>query len=304
MVLVDQTAVPLTLPAIMQHYDVGSQLVQWVLNASLVSLAALLVFGGQLGDLLGRRRVFVVGTIVFAAASACAAVAPTFHLLILCRAIQGAGGAAMLPATVALVSAAFTGGQRGIALGTMGGIAAVAGAAGPVIGGVLTGVFGWPAVFLVNVPVAAVAVVVTFVAIPPDTAPAQHARIDLAGAGLLAIMITAFIVGLTQSQNLGWTSPIVWGLLLLAIAAGGLFIVVERRRAQPLVDLQLFGKSPNYRTAVISQGLAGSAEMGLGVILPLLLILSFGMKPWRRRARAAACQPPADRYRPSCRSLV
>ena len=279
MVLVDQTAVPLTLPAIMQHYDVGSQLVQWVLNASLVSLAALLVFGGQLGDLLGRRRVFVVGTIVFAAASACAAVAPTFYLLVLCRAIQGAGGAAMLPATVALVSAAFTGGQRGIALGTMGGIAAVAGAAGPVIGGVLTGVFGWPAVFLVNVPLAAVAVVVAFVAIPPDTAPAQHARIDLAGAGLLAIMITAFIVGLTQSQNLSWTSPIVWGFLSLAIAAGGVFIVVERRRAQPLVDLQLFGKSPNYRTAVISQGLAGSAEMGLGVILPLLLILSFGMSP-------------------------
>jgi MFS family permease len=84
--------VPLTLPAIMHHYDIGSQSSQWVLNASLVSLAALLVFGGELGDQLGRRRVFIVGTITFAAASACAAVAPTFWLLILCRAIQGAGG--------------------------------------------------------------------------------------------------------------------------------------------------------------------------------------------------------------------
>jgi MFS family permease len=113
----------------MQHYDVGSQSVQWVLNGSLVSLAALLVFGGQLGDLFGRRRIFIAGTIVFAAASACAAFAPTFWLLILFRVIQGAGGAAMLPTTVALVSSAFTGAQRGIALGTMGGIAAVAGAA-------------------------------------------------------------------------------------------------------------------------------------------------------------------------------
>jgi MFS family permease len=100
-VLVDQTAVPLTLPAIMRHYDIGSQSTQWVLNGSLVALAALLVFGGQLSDLLGRRRVFIAGTIVFAAASACAAVPPTFWLLIHCRVIQGAGGAAMLPATVA-----------------------------------------------------------------------------------------------------------------------------------------------------------------------------------------------------------
>jgi len=167
MVLVDQTAVPLTLPAIMRHYDIGSQSAQWVLSGSLVALAA--------------------------------------------------------------------------ALGTMGGIAAVAGAAGPVIGGVLTATLGWQSVFLVNVPLAAVAAVITRVAIPRDTPSARRAPIDLPGAGLLAIMITAFIVGLAQSQNWGWASPAVWGLLLLAIAAAGLFIVVERRRSQPLVDLQLFG---------------------------------------------------------------
>ena len=167
MVLVDQTAVPLSYPAILRHYDIGSQSAQWVLSGSLVALAA--------------------------------------------------------------------------ALGTMGGIAAVAGAAGPVIGGVLTATLGWQSVFLVNVPLAAVAAVITRVAIPRDTPSARHAPIDLPGAGLLAIMITAFIVGLAQSQNWGWASPAVWGLLLLAIAAAGLFIVVERRRSQPLVDLQLFG---------------------------------------------------------------
>jgi MFS family permease len=110
----------LTLAEIMRSYDVGSQKVQWVLNGSLVTLAALLVVGGELGDMLGRRRIFTIGTIAFASASACAVFAPTFGLLILCRAVQGAGGAFMLPTTVALVSATFTGQSRGAALATMG----------------------------------------------------------------------------------------------------------------------------------------------------------------------------------------
>lgn len=127
MVLVDQTAVPLTLPAIMQEFGVGSQAVQWVLNASLLSLAGLLVLGGKLGDLLGRRRVFVLGSILFAGASACAGLAPDFWVLVTFRVLQGAGGALMLPTTIAIVSATFAGRDAGSALGTMGGAAAVAG---------------------------------------------------------------------------------------------------------------------------------------------------------------------------------
>ena len=183
MVLVDQTAVPLTLPAIMRHYDNGSQSAQWVLSGSLVALAA--------------------------------------------------------------------------ALGTMGGIAAMAGAAGPVIGGVLTATLGWQSVFLVNVPLAAVAAVITRVAIPRDTPSARRAPIDLPGAGLLAIMITAFIVGLAQSQNWGWASPAVWGLLLLAIAAAGLFIVVERHRSQPWWT---FSSSADHLTTALRSSAKASPE--------------------------------------------
>jgi EmrB/QacA subfamily drug resistance transporter len=279
MVLVDQTAVPLTLPEIMRSYDVGSQKAQWVLNASLVTLAALLVLGGQLGDMLGRRRVFTIGTITFAAASACAAFAPTFGLLILCRAVQGAGGAFMLPTTVALVSATFTGQRRGTALGTMGGIAAVAGAAGPVIGGVLTATLGWPAVFLINLPLGAIAVIIALTAIPPDADQVGARRVDLAGAASLAAALVALIVGLGQFQNWGLASLRVWGILTVAVVAAVIFVAVERRKSQPLVDLSLLATSTNYRTAVISQSAAGAAEMGLGVILPLLLILNLGMPP-------------------------
>src|SRR5918993_4911590 len=130
MILVDQTAVPLALPAIMKDFGVQSQAVQWVLNGSLLPLAGLLVFGGRLGDLLGRRRIFLLGLAVFAGASAIGGMAPNFPLLLLARVAQGAGGALMLPGSVALLSAAFPPEKRGSALGTMGGAAAVAGALG------------------------------------------------------------------------------------------------------------------------------------------------------------------------------
>lgn len=279
MVLVDQTAVPLTLPAIMRHFDVGSQSVQWVLNGSLLSLAALLVLGGQLGDLLGRRRVFVVGTVVFAVASACAGLAPTFWLLLLFRLLQGAAGALMLPTTVAIISATFAGPRQGSALGTMGGIAAVAGAAGPVVGGVLTSTLGWQAVFLINVPLAAVAAGVALFAVQPDPPRTRPARVDLVGAGLLAIGISSLIIGLGQSQSWGWASAVVWIFIGLAVVAAIGFVIVERRRRFPLVDLRLLRTAPSYRTGVISQSLGGAAEMGLGVILPLLLILNLRMDP-------------------------
>jgi len=152
MILVDQTAVPLALPDIMDTFDVTSGMVQWVLNASLLPLAGLLVLGGRLGDLLGRRRIFLLGSLLFAGASAVAGLAPFFVVLLAARVVQGVGGALMLPATVAILSGAYSRESRGKALGTMGGIAAVAGAMGPTIGGLLTSAFSWRAVLLINLP--------------------------------------------------------------------------------------------------------------------------------------------------------
>ncbi len=280
MVLVDQTAVPLILPSIMNELHVGSQMVQWVLNGSLLPLAGLLVFGGKLGDLFGHRRVFLIGTVVFAGASACAGLAPDFGLLILCRVFQGVGGALMLPTTVAVVSMAYPGKERGGALGLMGGAAAIAGALGPVIGGSLTSALGWRSVLLINVPLAVIAVIAAVIAVRPDAKrTGASGRVDIPGTILLSIGLIGLVFGLSQSQSWGWGSAGVWGPLAVSIAAFVLFVIVERRSKDPLLDFSLLRRYPNYLGATLSQGFAGMAEMGLGIIFPLLLIMNLGMPP-------------------------
>jgi MFS family permease len=182
MILVDQTAVPLALPDIAQDFGVSSLLVQWVLTASLLPLAGLLVLGGRLGDLFGRRRVFLLGAVVFAGASAVGGAAPSFGVLLAARVLQGAGGALMLPATVAILSAAFDPRDRGRALGTMGGIAATAGALGPTVGGLLTSALSWRAVLLINLPLLVVTVWATLRSVPPDGPRRRGVHVDLPGA--------------------------------------------------------------------------------------------------------------------------
>ena len=284
MILVDQTAVPLALPDIMKAFSVGSQKVQWVLNASLLPLAGLLVFGGRLGDLLGRRRVFLVGAAGFATASAIGGIAPEFGVLLAARVVQGVCGALMLPATVAIISTSFPPEQRGRALGTMGGAAAVFGALGPTIGGVLTSALSWRAVLLVNVPLAVVTILLARRDVPADPpasaggARSELHRIDAPGTVLLSIALIGLVFGLTQAQPWGFDSPGVLLSLAAAVAAAAGFVVRERRARSPLVQFALL-RHRNYLGASLSQLLAGMAEIGLGVIFPLLLILNLGMEP-------------------------
>jgi len=279
MILVDQTAVPLALPNIMQDFGVGSQQVQWVLNASLLPLAGLLVLGGRLGDMFGRRRIFIIGTVVFAGASAVGGLAPVFAVLLACRILQGAGGALMLPNTVAIVSAAFPDRERGRALGLMGGAAAVAGALGPTIGGALTAALSWRAVLLVNLPLAVLAVAGTLRAVPPDAAADQRPRMDVAGTILLTVALVGLVFGLSQSQAWGWASPGVLVPLIISVCAVAAFLRAERAAATPLMDLPLLRRHPNYLGATLSQFIAGMAEMGLALLFPLLLILNLQMSP-------------------------
>ena len=279
MILVDQTAVPVALPAIMDDFGVGSADVQWVLNCSLLPLAGLLVLGGRLGDLLGRRRVFVTGAALFAGASALGGMAPEFPLLLAARVLQGVGGALMLPTSVAIVSAAFPAERRGRALGTLGGAAAVAGALGPTLGGALTSALSWRAVLLVNAPLAVICIAVALRAVPADAPRRDPARVDLAGAVLLCIALIGVCLGFTETQGDPWLSvPVLLPLIAAALAAA-LFVIRERIADPPLMSLDLLRRKRNYLGATISQGIGGVAEIGLGVIFPLLLILNLEMTP-------------------------
>jgi MFS family permease len=200
-------------------------------------------------------------------------------VLLTARVFQGAGGALMLPATVAILSAAFDPRARGRALGAMGGIAATAGALGPTIGGLLTSALSWRAVLLVNLPLLVVTVWATLRAVPPDGPRQRGAHVDLPGAALLGLVLVGLVFGLAQSTTDGWTAPDVLVSLVVAVVAAVLFVRREARIHDPLLDLRLLARSRDYRGATIAQGLAGMAEMGLGLILPLVLVLNLQMDP-------------------------
>ncbi len=279
MVLVDQTAVPLALPAIIRQFGVGDVEVQWVLNASLLPLASLLVLGGRLGDLIGRRRVFLIGSFLFAGASALGGLAPSFTMLLIFRILQGTGGALMLPNTIAIVSSAFPPSARGRVLGTMGGAAAVAGALGPTIGGLLTSALSWRAVLLVNVPLAVVTISLTAAMVPRDHRRAAQPQVDVRGAVALGIALATLVFGLAQSEAWGWSSPLVLGSLILSVLAAAAFAAIELASPQPLLSFSLLRRHPNYLGATLSQVIGGMAEMGLALLFPLLLILNLQLTP-------------------------
>jgi EmrB/QacA subfamily drug resistance transporter len=279
MILLDQTAVPLALPNIMQDFSVGSQQVQWILNASLPPLAGLLVLGGRLGDMFGRRRIFIIGASVFMGASAVGVLAPVFGVLLACRTLQGAGEALILPNTVAIVSAAFPDEERGRALGLMGGVAAVAGALGPTIGGALTAAWSWRAIPLLDFLLAVVTVAGTLRAVPRDTADSRRPDIDLPGTILLTVTIISLVFGLSQSQAWGWASPGVLIPLIIGACTGVAFLRVERSVTSPLMNLNLLRRHANYLGSTASQFIVGITGMGLALLFPLLLILNLQMSP-------------------------
>lgn len=264
MILVDRTAVPLILPSVMNAFGIGSALAQWVLNASLLPLAGLLVLGGRLGDLLGRRRIVLLGAALFGGASAVAGLAPEFWILLLARVVQGCGGALMLPATVAIIGTTYPAQDRGRALGTMGGTAAIAGALGPTIGGTLTSLLSWRAVLLINLPLLLLVVWFTLRAVPADTRTAGKVHVDFTGALLLCVTLIGIVFGLSQTAVWPVGSPGVGLPVAVGVVAAVLFVLRERRAHNPLMSFSLLGRHRNYLGATISRGWPGSRRWAWG----------------------------------------
>jgi EmrB/QacA subfamily drug resistance transporter len=240
-VSLDQYIVVVALPDIGRDLGYSPQTLQSVISAYAVASSGFLLFGGRAADLLGRRRMLVTGLALYAVASLAGGLATRPEVQLAARAVQGLGGALVFPSTLALINTAFAEGHdRNRALGIWGGAGAAGLVIGVLLGGVLTRAFGWEAVFLVNVPLAGAALVLTFRVIDADHAPDKNRRFDLPGALTATAAITSLVFALVQGPDAGWDSPGILvatttGLLLL-----GLFTVIERRSADPLVPSRLF----------------------------------------------------------------
>ncbi|MEV3980619.1 MFS transporter [Nonomuraea sp. NPDC049758] len=239
MLLVDVTIVMVALPGITADLKMSFTDAQWLLDGYALALAALLLAAGSVADHAGRRKVYLIALGVFALASLACGLAPTGGLLLAARVLQGAGGAAMMATTLALISATYHGRERGIAFGVWGGVNGAAAALAPVLGGLLTEHLHWRAVFLVNLPISLAAAWMTWRTVGESRLPGGG-RLDLAGMGTFTLAAGALTYGLIEAGPNGWTSPRTLAPLAVAVLAFAAFVLVESRGAHPMVDLRLF----------------------------------------------------------------
>ncbi|WP_329131843.1 MFS transporter [Streptomyces sp. NBC_01476] len=247
--LVDVTIVNVALPRMADDLDASFASLQWVIDIYALALAALLMVTGSLADLFGHRRLYVLGLGVFALASLACALAPNAAALITARAVQGVGGAAMFATSAALVSATYHGRDRGTAFGVWGAVNGAAAAAGPIVGGLLTQGFGWQAIFLVNLPIALAAILLSLRALPVGsaarTAAGTGARLDLPGAVTFTLAAAAVTYALIRGGEHGWSDGLAVGAFVVAALAAVGFVAVEARSAHPMLDLALL-RRPSF----------------------------------------------------------
>src|SRR5256712_889838 len=240
MAFIDGSVVNVALPVIQKELNATTSDVQWIVEAYSLFLAALILVGGSLGDSFGRRRIFAIGIAVFALASIWCGLSPNVLQLIVARAIQGIGGALLVPGSLAIISASFSKDQRGRAIGTWSGFTSITSLVGPVLGGVLVEYASWRWVFFLNVPLAAIVLSVLFWRVPESRDEDATGGLDWWGTLLVTIGLGAIVYGLIEAGNLGLGSPVVLSTVAVGIAALVAFILVEARIQAPMVPLGLF----------------------------------------------------------------
>jgi EmrB/QacA subfamily drug resistance transporter len=242
MVILDVSIVNVALPSIDTGLHFSATGLQWVVNAYTLTFAGFLMLGGRCADLLGRRRVFLVSTALFAAASLACALADSRGLLIGARALQGVAGAMMSPATLSIITSSLAeGAERNRGLGIWGAMGALGASSGALLGGILTQEFGWPAIFAVNVPLGFVVVLAGLRFIPATRVRGLTRHFDVTGAALVTASLVSFTYGIVQSDTLGWGSARVLGPIAAGVILFAAFVLVEARIAKaPLVPLRIF----------------------------------------------------------------
>ena len=239
---IDSTVVNVALPALQTSFHATVVDVQWVVESYGLFLGALILVGGSLGDLFGRRLMFVLGVTIFAVASAGCGIASNIHQLIIARSIQGVGAALLVPGSLAIISTSFDEKSRGHAIGTWSGFTAITTAVGPVLGGWLVQHASWHWVFFINLPLAAAVIIISFWHIPEScSAPGGH--VDWLGALVVTLGLGGLVNGFIESANVGWGHPLVLASLIVGCGCLILFLFVEASVPSPMVPLVLFASS-------------------------------------------------------------
>jgi EmrB/QacA subfamily drug resistance transporter len=277
MLLLDITVVNVALPDIQRSLHSSFEDLQWVVNAYSLTLAAFLLTAGATADLIGRRRVFVMGLIVFTASSAVCGLSTTPLMLNLARAVQGTGGAMMFATSLALIAQAFHGKERGIAFGVFGGVIGAAVAIGPVVGGVITSGIGWEWIFFVNVPIGIAAVFLTLNQVSESRDP-NAKGVDWIGLITFSGALFLFVFALIQGNEKGWGSTRIVGFLIGAAVLLVVFLIAEHRQARPMLDLTLF-RRPAFAGASIVAFAVSASMFSMFLYLTLYIQDVLGYDP-------------------------
>jgi EmrB/QacA subfamily drug resistance transporter len=278
MVVLDATIVNVALPSIQEDLGLSEGNLQWIVNAYTLVFGGFLLLGGRVGDLLGRKRVFLIGLVIFTGASLLDGLASSEGMLIGARALQGLGAALISPAALSIISTTFAeGAERAGALGVWAAIAIGGSAVGLILGGVLTEYFSWPWIFFVNVPVGVVAFALSLRLIPESRDELAYRSYDVAGAVTVTGGLMALVYAIVDAQSAGWGSAKTIGFFALSAALLGAFIVIELRAKAPLVRLSIF-RIRSLLTANVSMFLAASAMFAMFFFNTLYLqrVLGYG----------------------------
>ncbi len=270
MIMLDNTVVNVALPSIQRDLHASISGLEWTINGYTLSFAVLLATGGRLGDIFGRRRMFLFGVVIFALSSATAGFAMNSTDFVISRVVQGVGAALMMPATLSIITDAFPASERGKAMGMWAGVSALALAVGPVVGGALTEHVSWRAIFYLNIPVAIGAITASLFAVRESRDRTVGREVDYAGVALLTGALTALILALVEGNEWGWGSTGIVALLIGAAVGMAAFVAVELRVKVPMVEFRFFSDR-NFLGAVVVALIVSFSMLGVFFFLALYM---------------------------------
>ncbi len=272
----DFTALSVALPAIERDLHVDVTTVQWIINGYAMVFGVLIVTGGRLADMFGRRRIFILGATIFAIFSLIGGLAPGIWLLLASRFLMGVGGAMMWPAILGMTYGLLPPSKAGLAGGVILGAAGFGNAVGPLLGGVLTDSVGWRWIFYVNLPVAAAAIVITMLVVPPDAVRKDRGQIDYLGTGLLSAGLLAMLLALDWGLDVGWTAPLIVTLFVVAAVALLAFLFMERRAGDSALVPDKVLQNRAFLAAGIATLLASAIFFATLLYLPQFMSKNLG----------------------------